>query len=172
MRTIPLFFVFCLCAAIPVCYGETSEVLLDDGSVIYAEVVALNNGQYTLTSSSLGRVSLDASRIRSISRRDSSTLPAAVSQPAVPLTSTPEFKAQLQQAQAVLTGNPETMKTITDLSADPAFRALLSDPATVAAISSGDIAKLKDDPKFNAIMQDPRMKELVGKVANQTEKHD
>lgn len=174
MRIISLIFVFCLLAMVPVCYAEISEILLDDGSVIYAEVVSLNNGRYTLSSSILGNVSLDASRVRSVSRQGMAPLPGipVPGQSTVPVTATPEFKAQLQDVQAALTGNPETMKIITDLSADPAFRALLTDPVTMAAITSGDIAKLKDDPKFNAIMQDPRMQELVGKAAIQSEKHD
>lgn len=66
--------------------GDLREIELKDGSLLTAEVLSLHNGVYTLHSSTLGTITVAASKIRAI--RQSTPTPVAP-----PLHQTHTFRA-------------------------------------------------------------------------------
>ena len=103
---------------VPAFCGQASEVALDDGSVIRAEVVSLQDGKYTLRSQSLGTFQLEASRVQSISKPGGFFGPGQVAAPMAPES----LKSQAQDAQAQMINDPEAMAMVAALSADPRRR--------------------------------------------------
>ena len=149
-------------SVVPAFCGQPSDVALDDGSVIRAEVVSLQDGKYTLRSQSLGMIQLEASRVESISKPG---VPAEPGQDGTPLA--PEsLKERAQDAQAQMVNDPEAMAMVAALAADPEFKELTSDPEAMAALQSGDSAKLKNNARFNALMDNPRMQAIAARLAN------
>jgi hypothetical protein len=147
--------------------AEVSDIYLDDGSFLRAEIVSLQNGKYTLRSPSLGEFSIDASRITQIERRKAEQPPvqadpAQVQQQA--LGSPEAFQAKVASTQAAVMSDPEAMKAIISMASDPEFQKLFDDPEAVAALKSGDMATLMKKPEFQAIMDNPKMKAFADRM--------
>ena len=160
-----------LLSATPVFSAELNDIVLDDGSVIRAEIISFKNREYTLRSESLGVFTLDISRVEQVLRRkaDQSAAPWNVTSPGpvqVPVfSSSPEmFQANVEETKAMLMKDPEAMQVVASMASDPNFKELLDDPASVAALKSGDMATLLKNPRFLAIMRDPKMQEMATKV--------
>ena len=166
--------------AAPVFSAELNDIVLDDGSVIRAEVISFQNGKYTLRSESLGVFTLDGSLVNQIIRHKADQSAASLS--AGPLgaasvdpvqaplfPSSPEnFQENVEKAQAVLMQDPQAMQVVALMASEPNFKELLDDPLSVAAIKSGDMAALLKNPRFLAIMQDPRMQEMATRMMNKS----
>ena len=147
--------------------AEVSDIYLDDGSILRAEVISLQNGKYTLRSASMGEFTLESSRVSQIGRRqaDQNLVPAAPAQVQQQSFGSPEaFQAKVASAQAAIMNDPEGMQAAMAMASDPDFRKLLEDPEAVAALKSGDMATLMKKPQFQAIMDDPKMQGLANKV--------
>jgi hypothetical protein len=132
--------------------GDLRKIELQDGSVLTAEVLSLHNGVYTLHSSTLGTITVAASKIRAI--RMSAPPPAAPTTPNAPISS-------LQQT---LLGNPEIMTMILSLQDNPAMQAILADPAVMQAVNAGDLNAVLAHPKFLELLNDPQVREIVKQV--------
>jgi hypothetical protein len=132
--------------------GEVQRVKLTDGSVINVEVISMHDGVYTFKSPSLGKFSVNAKQVQSIT---SSSMPASPAGSA---------NIKLNQLQATLKANPETMKLIAGLQNDPDIQAALSDPKIMKAIRSGDYTALANNPKFQKLMNNPKMKQITDSV--------
>ena len=133
--------------------GDLREIELRDGSVLTAEVRSLHNGVYTLHSSTLGTITVAASKIRAI--RQSTPPPAAPPTPP---------NAHISSLQQTLLGNPEIMTMILALQSNPAMQAILADPAVMRAVSAGDLNALLAHPKFLELLNDPTVREIVKQV--------
>jgi hypothetical protein len=147
--------------------AEISEIYLDDGSVLRAEVVSLQNGMYTLRSPSLGEFTLEASRVTLIGRRKEGKMivPSATSPaPEQAFGSSENFQEKIASTQAAIMTDPEGMKLAVAMAFDPEFRKLLEDPEAVAALKSGDTATLMKKPQFRAIMSNPKIQGLADKM--------
>ena len=132
--------------------GDLRKIELQDGSVLTAEVLSLHNGVYTLHSSTLGTITVAASKIRAI--RMSAPPPAASTTPNAPISG-------LQQT---LLGNPEIMTMILSLQDNPAMQAILADPAVMQAVNAGDLNAVLAHPKFLELLNDPTVREIVKQV--------
>jgi hypothetical protein len=132
--------------------GDLREIELQDGSVLTAEVLALHNGVYTLHSSTLGTITVAASKIRAI----------RLSAPTPPTPTTPN--TPMSSLQQTLLGNPEIMTMILSLQSNPAMQAILADPAVMRAVSAGDLNALLAHPKFLELLNDPTVRDIVKKV--------
>lgn len=159
----------------PVFSAELNDFVLDDGSVIRAEIISFQDRKYTLRSDSLGVFSIDAARIEKVLRykTDQSSAPLAAAsfgsgQAAQFSSSSEMFQANIEETKAMLMKDPEAMRVVASMASDPNFRELLDDPAVVAALKSGDMATLLKNPRFLAIMQDPKMQELATKVRDKS----
>jgi hypothetical protein len=149
--------------AAPVFSAELNDIVLEDGSIIRAEVISFQNGKYTLRSESIGVVTIDSSQVSQILRHKANQSQAPL------FSSSPEmFQANVEKAQTMLMKDPEAMQVVASMASDPNFKELLDDPASVAALKSGDMAALLKNPRFLAIMQDPKMQDMAAKVINKS----
>jgi hypothetical protein len=168
-----VFFVlvWCLTIVVPAFSALVSDIILDDGSLLRAEIVSLQDGVYTLRSESMGEFKLDAYRVSQIRQQRDGQIPAYTA----PAQADPQFsgsseafKAQVESTQAALMNDPEAMKEMIILASDPAFKKLFEDPVTVAALKSGDMATLLKNPQFLAIMADPKMQGVANRLMNKS----
>lgn len=152
----------CLAVAL---LGVASGVLasptieLKDGSRIEGEVQGIANGVYTILSPSLGTMHVAQSNIaRIVYSGDESTA-------AAPSGKTPArddaLARELQQLQASLAQDPETVKSIMSLQSDPQIQAVLNDPAIIKAIQEGDYASLLGNAKIQALESNEHVQQLV-----------
>lgn len=171
MKKALIVFVLCFLPAGLIYAGEFSRVELNDGSIISAEVVALDQGVYTLDTASLGMIKVDAGKIRSISAINSgSAITIAPAKGADPLLSrTGSMPSGLQpEAEELKTkmfNNPQVMQIVTGLMADPQFQQLLKDPAVIKAAEQGDVQSLMRNEKFMNMLHHPRLEEIKDKLA-------
>jgi hypothetical protein len=63
--------------------------------------------------------------------------------------------------QGALLANPESREQVMSLQDDPLVRSILSDPATMRAVQSGDLGALMADPKIQALSDNPTVRGLV-----------
>jgi hypothetical protein len=138
---------------------DAVSVALKDGSVITGELVSLQNGVYTVSTDSLGTITIDESRIREIrygyqasSRESGQTY-----------EETPSGK-QLQAIQRTLISDEQIMGLILSMQNDPEVQKILSDSEIMGAILSGDLNALQSNPKFLRLMDHPTVRKIQGKV--------
>lgn len=72
--------------------------------------------------------------------------------------------AQVQGLQERMQNDPGIMALIISLQNDPEMQALLSDPAVVAAVQSGDFNALTSNPKVQKLLEKPQVKEIEQKM--------
>lgn len=139
--------------------GEAREIELNDGSVIYGEIVSLSGGIYTLKSSSLGTVKIEESKIRAIRLKPSSE--AKIEQGNSAQTST---EAQVKVLRQLMTGDKEIISMILSLLNDPDVQKILEDPSIIKAVNSGDIEALISNPEFMKLLDNPAIKDISRKI--------
>jgi hypothetical protein len=140
--------------------GEFSEIGLIDGSTIYGEIISFYDGMYTVKSSSLGSIKIDASDIREIrvhsgntkNREDESTPNSSIG-------------SEVQALQTFMQNDQEIMAIIFSLQNDPDFQDLMSDPGILNAVNSGNIAALISNPKFMSLLNHHKIQEIQKKLA-------
>jgi len=139
--------------------GDIREVELNDGSVIYGEIVSTKDGIYTLKSSTLGTVKIEESNIRIIRFKPSAKTEGKQADSA----QTPG-KAQVQILQQLMMGDKDIISMILSLANDPEVQKILGDPSIIKAVSSGDIEALLSNPKFMKLLDNPVVKDIGKKV--------
>jgi hypothetical protein len=140
--------------------SELREIELNDGSSITAEVRSLQDGIYTLKSSSLGTLRIQASEIRTIRSPGANTQQAQpIMQPISPLQ--PSVDAQIQGLQQQMLGNPSIMSMIQALQQNSVMQDILSDPGIQQALNSGDIGALLAHPKLQRLLHDETMQQIM-----------
>jgi hypothetical protein len=134
-------------------------ITLKDGSQVKGELAGVVNGVYTVKTPVIGEVHVAAKDVVSISN---GSLPVPNAQP-VAAAPAPQsgFNQQIQDAQARLMSNPETMMALQQLAQDPVIAPLLSDPQLIAAVTSKDANAIANNPKAKKLMEDPRMQKLM-----------
>ncbi|MFC1821866.1 hypothetical protein ACFL9T_04105 [Thermodesulfobacteriota bacterium] len=147
-RVVIIFLLFLIFSAAYASAGEMREVELDDGSVIYGEIVSLEGDLFTIKSDTLGLVKVKASKIRNIQMTPG----------------TDGTRDQFQELQQSMMKDPEILKMIFSLQDDPEVQAILKDPAVLEAVSSGDIEALLSNPKILKLLNNPKIQE-IGKKA-------
>lgn len=136
----------------------TPIIELKDGSRIQGDIQSVQNGDYTIVSPSIGTVHIAQSNIVRISydggveSRDRAATEA---------TGNDQRSIEAQQLQAQLVQDPEAMKSILSLQADPQIQALLNDPQIMQAIARGDYTSLLDNPKIQALDKNPQLKQVL-----------
>jgi len=127
---------------------ETNRIQLNDGSIIYGDIVSLRGGVYTIKSPTLGTVRIKASKVRSIQTK--------------PLSS--GGQDQYQELQQKMMGDPDIINRILLLQNDPDIQAVLKDPAIMKAINAGDFNALMSNPKFMKLLNNPKIQDIGKKV--------
>jgi hypothetical protein len=72
--------------------------------------------------------------------------------------------AQVQGLQERMLNDPGIMALILSLQNDPEMQALLSDPAVVAAVQSGNLSALTSNPKVQSLLGKQQVKEIENKI--------
>ena len=125
--------------------GEIREIRLNDGSLIYGEVLSLSKGLYTLKTPSLGTIEIEESKIRSIVSMESS-------------------KDEINALQEQMIKDEELLNIINSLQNDPDFQRALEDPSILEAVNSGDINALLSNPKFIKLLNNPKILDIRDKI--------
>ena len=157
----------CLAAAL---LGITSGVLasptieLKDGSRIEGDIQSIENGVYTVLSSSIGTVHVAQSNIvRIVYSGDVSNAAGSSGKSSARDDS---LTRDVQQMQKSLAQDPAAMQSIMSLQSDPQIQAILSDPAIVKAIQEGDYMSLLGNTKIQALESNEHLKQLLQQQAH------
>jgi len=135
--------------------SEIKEIRLKDGSVLTGELISYNGAAYTIQTPSLGRITIDGSKVSSLRTKSSSGLNYGQSG-----EKQRGIKAQAQAIQRQITENPKIMKKILSLQEDPNFKSILSDPAIMNAVSAGNIESLTSNPDFMNLLNNSAVKDI------------
>lgn len=159
MKKIFIYSLLLLLSATAYC-EQMSKIELTDGSIINAEIISLDNGVYTLNAESLGRVKIDASKIRKVEAKNENT-PSTVN---IPEPSDNTIKSGVDKYKTIMMGDPQILKIANDLAMDPQFQEIIKDPQIANAINSGDIQALMSNQKFMNIINHPKIEEIKDKL--------
>ena len=155
-----LFISFCLLGGTIGFAGDLSEIVLNDGSTVYGEIISLKDGVCTLRTKGLGTLKINRSEIRLI-RMTSGDAPKQERTKPMKKESIPD----LQTLQNTMLKDQNLMSAILSLQNDPQVQSILTDPAVMAAVNSGDIATLLSNPKFMEILSHPKIREIQKQVS-------
>jgi hypothetical protein len=137
-------------------YGEAGElriIEMTDGSTLTAEVLSLANGVYTVRSESLGTLTLDEKKVRSLRSPEAGRSAASGGS-----------SGDIQALQHKMMSDSEIMGLIQSLQNDPEFRKVLEDPEVMKAVQAGDIGALTANPKFMRLLDNATVREIQTKV--------
>jgi hypothetical protein len=137
-----LLFIFTVTDALA---GDLKEIQLNDGSLIYCEVISLSDGVYAMKSPVLGSLKIDESNINSI-------------------TSIQSTREEIQALKSEMLSNDELLDIILALRNDPDFQAALEDPKVLEAVNSGDINALLANQNFVKLLNNPRILTIRDKM--------
>ncbi|MCK4994383.1 MAG: hypothetical protein KAS13_04970 [Candidatus Omnitrophica bacterium] len=146
-----------------------NKIVLEDGTVIYGNIINMENGQYKIKTQDMGIVSVaeekvltirKKSEVKNIANREVSDLKFSGSEPTDPNT----VKAGIEALKRGIGNDPGTMKSIGNLQNDPDFMTVLNDPAIMSAVESGDINALTSNPKFMKLLSHPTVRGVERKV--------
>jgi hypothetical protein len=137
---------------------------LKDGSRIEGEVQSVENGVYTIKSSSIGIVRVAQSNIARIVYSEDASKASASSNKAT--AHDDALTRQVQQLQTTLAKDPTAMQQIMNLQSDPQIQAVLNDPAIAKAIQEGDYDSLLANPKIQALENNEHVKQVVQQQAH------
>lgn len=161
-----VFFLFAVLAASFVpegrAAGQMREVVLQDGSVIIAEVVSFAKGVYTLRSETMGELRLQDSAIRSI------RIPVKAGQGKSGSISEKSGQSSSQEditdIQGSLLSSPGLLGLVIALQNDPEVQSILQDQEIMALITSWDAQKLESNPKFIKLMENPKIRAILDQI--------
>ncbi|WP_163831180.1 hypothetical protein [Spartinivicinus ruber] len=123
---------------------------LTDGSRLSGEIKSLNDGIYVINTSSLGQVRIEQSKVRTISKGQSTTNTLN--------------GLSLDVIKHSITNNPDTLKTILALQNDPQVKAILADPELMKLISNGDLNALQSNQKIQQLMTSPEVQAITRQI--------
>ena len=142
---------------------EQRQIELNDGSLISGEIIAFNQGTYTIKSNTLGTLAIKDSDIRTI--RSPTTNPSAPSSS----SSNQAISSELQNLQNLIMNDPQMMNSISSLQDDPQFQAILQDTKVMNAVTSGNINELLSNPDFVKLLEHQKVQEITKQI---TEKNN
>jgi len=139
-----------------------SRVELNDGSVLTGELVGYANGRYTLHSLTLGDVRLEESQVRSVRPGASSDLAGGDAARGMGVLQVPaDLTGQVQAAQRRLVSDPGLLGMILALQNDPQIRAVLTDPAFLSLLTTGNLQAVQGNPRFQELLQHPGLRAIL-----------
>jgi hypothetical protein len=158
MRQLIVFFaVFLALVAVSVSAAEVREIELQDGTILAGEIISLSGGIYTVRSESLGTITVEESKIRSIRTR---SRPGKAGESYGGTYSAEQVGSLLVKMMS----NQEIMDLIHSLQNDPEFKKILADPEVMKAVNAGDIAALTANPQFMKLLNNSTVQEIERKA--------
>ncbi len=131
--------------------AEIQDIELTDGSVITGEVVSMSKGIYTVRSSTLGTLRIEASKVRVIRSRGSAA-PG-------------DTGGRVKSLEDKMFADGDIMAAISALQNDPDFQKVLRDPEIMKAVQAGDIAALMKNPEFMKLLNNQTVQDINKKLA-------
>ena len=141
MRYFTFLLFFVLFSANQVTAGEIKEIEMNDGSILFGEIISLNRGVYVIKSTSLGNIEINNSTIKSIN----------------PVEAT---KEQYQALQQEMLNDKEILAIILTLQDDPDVVDILNNPDVMKEITDGNITALISSPDFMKLLDNPKFLEI------------
>jgi len=138
-------------------HANQKYIALQDGSIIKGEVIKLEDGIYTVQTSTLGEISIEDADILSITSHLTEAVPESND-------SSNALKQQVQQIQQELINDEEIMEDVKEVMSNKDVINILSDPELMNDILSFDANKIKSNQKINELMQNPEMQNLIEKI--------
>ncbi|QPJ64850.1 MAG: hypothetical protein G3M78_05400 [Candidatus Nitrohelix vancouverensis] len=156
VKSSALAIAFSACLALAgTAFAQTSEIELNDGSVIQGKVVSFANGVYKIQTNSMGVVSIPEAKINSIHKRGASRSGSA---PAV--SSSGNVQQQIESMKSQMMSDPKTLERIQSLQNNPAVQRILKDPNLMKAIQQGDLNQLGQNSDIQSLMNDQKVREI------------
>ncbi len=145
--------------------GTLREIELIDGSIVQAEVLAMDGKVYRLRSDTLGTITVPEDQVKAIRSPGETIVRPQITPEPIPSTSssplaTPTPTPSANDLQQVLSQDPAAMNKILSLQNDPLMQQILSDENTMRAVQAGDLGTLLNDPKVRALLNHPTVREL------------
>lgn len=72
-----------------------------------------------------------------------------------------DLAGQLQATQQRLAADPQMLGMIMALQSDPQIRSVLTDPAFLALITSGNLEAIQGNPRFQELLQNPGVRAIL-----------
>ncbi|MBO6566263.1 MAG: hypothetical protein JJ956_16030 [Pseudomonadales bacterium] len=150
---------YLLAGALVASFGiSAEEIVLQDGSRIKGKILSMNGGSYQLQTDSMGVITIDKSKIISISQGGS--VPTIANDAAMETG-----QSAVQSLQTNMAADQGLMTSILHLQSDPDMQAVLSDPELMRAVQSFDLQTLKNHPKIKKLMANSRVQSIQKKVS-------
>ncbi|MBN2060279.1 MAG: hypothetical protein JW882_07665 [Deltaproteobacteria bacterium] len=148
MRNFILFFFTIILSITQAAAGELKEIQLNDGSILFGEIISMNNDIYIVKSRSLGNIEINNSKIYAIN-------PMEIS------------KEQYQELQQKMLDDKDIMAIILSLQNDPDVIDVLNNQDLMAEINAGNIANLSSNPTFIKLLSNPKFQEIWRMIIKQ-----
>jgi hypothetical protein len=158
LKNIIIFYLFFALNTAAYC-GQLSKVELADGSVINGEIVALENGVYTIkNTATFGEIKVGAEKVSRIESANYALPGISTSRTDQANNLTPSPVSVYGQT---LMQNPENAAVISGLTRDPGLQEMARDPELQDAAKKGDIQALLKNPKFMDLVNSSEVQEAV-----------
>ena len=152
------------------------EITLMDGSFIKGSILDIEDGEYQIHSSNIGRLSIPMESIVAIQKEGWNKSPSP--QAKIPLSSDNRPNslpssginegninlAQIKLIEEALSSNPDTIMNLSQLQYNDNVINILQDPKMMALIQQGDLMTLQEHPKMQMLMNDPDIQQLLGTI--------
>ncbi len=164
MKRIIICCAFFLTLSVAGYCGQISRVELVDGSVVEGEIASFQNGVYTLKTQNQGIIKLEFLKIKRIETTNRVSAPAKANIPAQPEVNL--NNADVNQLSQKIMSNPDAMKAVSELVADPQFQEIMKDPDIINAAKLQDINALMSNEKFMSLINNPKILQ-IGNMLNE-----
>ena len=157
----------CLSAANPAVGAVNRDIELTDGSHLVGEIVAVDQGTYTVKSERLGVVRLKDADIVAI-RAPGTTPPKS----SLPTDVSPKFAEGMAMIQQKILGNPELLQSVKALAGDPEIQSLLKDPDLMKSVLGGNPEGLQNNPKIQKLIANPSVQSIARQLGQGASRAD
>ncbi|KJR41403.1 hypothetical protein MCHI_002698 [Candidatus Magnetoovum chiemensis] len=141
---------------------ELRQFQLKDGTVLNGKIVSAKNGKITISTDSLGNITVNDKDIVNISLKNS----AKNNSTAKTNNTNANYNNKLDALKNQILTDDNIMNLINDLRKDPQVQDVLNDPEIVNAVNAGDWASLMKNPKFIALLNNQTIQK-INKSLNQ-----
>ncbi len=168
VKLVAVFLISILCVS-NVFAENVKEIILKDGSVIYGNIVGVENANYQIQTKDMGIVLIAEEKVitikskpegKGVTNQDVRNLQISASEP----TDSNAVKAGIDALKRSMQNDPGTMTSIGNLQNDPDFMAVLNDSEIMSAVESGDINTLTSNPKFMKLLSHSVIRGAKSKV--------
>jgi hypothetical protein len=155
-----LLFSLLLTAAVPGLCATARDIELNDGSHVVGEIVAVEQGTYTVKTERLGTIQLKDADIVAIRAPGAAPLKSKL-----PADVSPKFAEGMAMIQQKILGNPELLQSVKALAGDPEIQSLLKDPDLMKSILGGNPEGLQNNPKIQKLIANPYVQSIARQLA-------